>query len=82
MALLRGRARDGVLDMPPDVHDSKEPDIVGLPPALPAVTRGSEKRMSNPNATENHYSQVILHARHPPRHQVEMDADAKTNHLA
>jgi len=26
MALLRARARDGVLDMPPDVHESKEPD--------------------------------------------------------
>jgi hypothetical protein len=82
MALLRARARDGVLDMPPDIHDSKKPDIVGLPPAPRAVTRGSEKRISSPNATENHYSQVTLT---PDVHRIARSKRTRmreTDHLA
>jgi hypothetical protein len=47
MALLRARARDGVLDMPPDVHDPKKPDIVDLTfAASPAVACEREARVS------------------------------------
>jgi hypothetical protein len=66
MALLRARARDGVLDMPPDVHDPKEADIADLAFAACARLRARTTRV-NPNATENQYSQMILHFRHLPK---------------
>jgi hypothetical protein len=57
MALLRARARDGVLDMSPDVHDPKEPDIVDLTFATrPVVACGREQRMSIPTPQKTNIS--------------------------
>jgi hypothetical protein len=52
--------------MPPDVHDPKEADIADLAFAACARLRARTTRV-NPNATENQYSQMILHFRHLPK---------------